>query len=111
MKTGGKNRQNSFLEALRQIVLIYLIEAELARRERKNKIKVNKRISPKLKELHEELTLPWIKLTPVEIANTKTVQLKYYKTILEERLFLGTNSYPRNEILYQLRKLNARSVF
>ncbi|MFX0095519.1 MAG: hypothetical protein ACFFBD_27530 [Candidatus Hodarchaeota archaeon] len=36
-----------------------------------------------IKELHEEITLPWIKLTPAEISNTKTMQLKHYGSILQ----------------------------
>ncbi|MHA1449810.1 MAG: hypothetical protein ACTSP4_10365 [Candidatus Hodarchaeales archaeon] len=59
-----------------------LIELE---KEMENMSDITKRITPELAEVHEEITVPWMKLTPMDIASMETKKLKRYSRILQHQ--------------------------
>ncbi|MFX0117322.1 MAG: hypothetical protein ACFFB3_22435, partial [Candidatus Hodarchaeota archaeon] len=62
---------------------------------------VRSRRSPVMKELHEELTIPFKKLTPSEIAEMETEQLNRYRALLHRNI----RSTPPGSVLSPVREL------
>lgn len=56
------------------------LEAEV-----KNMSEIAEKMTPELKEVHEEITVPWMKLTPMDIASMETEKLKHYRRILQNQ--------------------------
>ncbi|MFX0115270.1 MAG: hypothetical protein ACFFB3_12045, partial [Candidatus Hodarchaeota archaeon] len=59
------------------------------------------RISPVIRELHEEITFPFMKFTPSEIAEMETEQLRRYRTLIHRNI----SSTPPGSILSPVREL------
>ncbi len=59
------------------------------------------RRTPEIKELHEEITFPFMKFTPSEIAEMETEQLRRYSALLQRNI----SSTPPGSILSPVREL------
>ncbi|MHA2497042.1 MAG: hypothetical protein ACXAEI_16335 [Candidatus Hodarchaeales archaeon] len=59
------------------------------------------RRTPVIKELHEEITFPFMKFTPSEIAEMETEQLRRYSALLQRNI----SSTPPGSILSPVREL------
>ena len=67
----------------KKVILIELKEkVDKIEKKMENVIDIKKMITPELKAVHEELKIPWMKLTPKEIANMGTEELKKYRKVI-----------------------------
>ena len=57
-------------------------------------IDIEKVITPELKAVHEELKIPWMKLTPGEIAEMRTNELKKYRDVILRNFGEMGHDYP-----------------
>ncbi|MFX0117075.1 MAG: hypothetical protein ACFFB3_21185 [Candidatus Hodarchaeota archaeon] len=62
---------------------------------------IEARISPVIRELHEEITFPFMKFTPSEIAEMETEQLRRYSALLHRNI----STTPPGSILSPVREL------
>lgn len=77
----------------KKVVLAELKEkVEKIEKKMENVINIEKMITPELKAVHEELKIPWMKLTPKEIASMKTTELKKYRQVILRNF--GAITYP-----------------
>ncbi|MFW9916365.1 MAG: hypothetical protein ACFFGZ_12230 [Candidatus Thorarchaeota archaeon] len=87
----------------RQKIKIKELEARVEELERELETvdEMESRRTPVMKELHEELTFPFMKFTPSEIAEMETEQLKRYSALLQRNI----SSTPPGSILSPVREL------
>ncbi|MHA2370095.1 MAG: hypothetical protein ACXADX_14875 [Candidatus Hodarchaeales archaeon] len=72
-----------------------------ADRKRAYRERQKSRRTPVIKELHEEITFPFMKFTPSEIAEMETEQLRRYSALLQRNI----SSTPPGSILSPVREL------
>ena len=68
----------------RKKVVLAELKEKVDKMEKKmeNMLDIEKMITPELKAVHEELKIPWMKLTPNEITNMQTEELKKYRKVI-----------------------------
>jgi len=105
-KKAYRERKKALFEEIKERVKILEDKIEMMS-------EIRSKMTPELSEVQEELKIPWMKLTPEEIAEMETEKLRKYRDIIHRNFGIAGHSFPRSSVMnpfLELVKLSEASI-